>query len=278
MENRQDVLNRLIEKYGEEVSDVEICSKEYAIVTLKNGVYTILSLNTFECLSYYQKIAKHSEGIYLADLLEGGQVFLCLEQSNLIISERFKKLVKGFEKSSVVETYSNERKMMHKSPWSGFSWKDSLSSDSKESAHSTKYAILNLLNGKKAFVMEKGFLIPDIEFESVGNYCDKESNDIFRIVCVSGEKHYRVFRIKDFKLSEQFSSISRINPFYRDSSIGYVEVTLSNGKKSIMRIEDFEISPEFNKITCLSYQFVAVNDGESVMKLSDFSLARWEKK
>jgi len=279
MEKReQEILKTLDEKYGEKIYNVEICSERYAIIKLKRSIHAILNLKTFEYESYYYKIVKCSKEIYLADMLEGGKILLHIYKESLLKSKRFKKIIKIFEKNVIIETYSNTRMIVDISHWTYLIQTDSLNeNDIKESA-STKYAIWNLPNGKKAFIFKEGLISPNIEFEDICDYAGKRVNDIFKVVRISGEDSFRVFRIKDLKLSKKFKAIRHIGPIHGDSSDGYVEVKLPNGKKAIMRIEDFEISFEYEEMHCLSYKFVSINNGENVMRLSDFSLAQWEKK
>lgn len=257
----------------------------YTIVELKNGAYGIVKdgnleeiFTKFEKLSEIENIV---DNIYLLYLKNGLQKLVMIGyRGKVIISEVFKEIKKVFKKYILVELENGKRALIEIYRYSTslefIEWEKGMCAS--KHGRSTNHAILELPNGKYTILTKEGLNYNALDFESVHDYFDDETNDIFRRVIVAKGREVLV-RISDLRVSKSYYSVDLYSYGYGHYSKKYVKVHSKNSKyDAILRVSDFEVSKEYENLLGIDRDFAVFeeNGNRNILRLADFKEAKWE--
>lgn len=251
--------------------------ERYRIIKIDEEKYGMADLKSKECEITFRNISKISNSYYLLEFENGNQVLMMLWRGERkIFSELFKEVIHVFHSIVLVKDLEGERKLIkskeeaYKYPWFEMSaWFD----DEKNNI------FVRTLEDYGLILLKEGLIPVEKYFQRVRSVTDIEVNNTFRIVIFEDES-MAVIRIHDLEESEHFKKIEHIERYNSHPSKDYVEVTLNDDKKAVLRISDFKVSQNHDGIDYLSANYALVYDGEenNILRLSDFAEAQWPEK
>ena len=239
----------------------------YAIAKIDDGSYAVVNRVTHEAIVEFKDKTKVYDEVWVITLEDETKHLMRFSENGICFSEKFLRTVKRFSEYILVEKNKDKRKiislneisiMMDWSPEFGFN----------------DYVILKTPNHNYTILRKDDLEVPFVEFDLAKTY--KYKNHII----VRDGNYDSVIRVSDFRRTQSFCDVSPYIPYKEDWSCKeYVIVTHCNLRKSIMRLENYEISKSYNDIIPISSEFALgiSKNGQEVLRLSDFQIAKFDR-
>lgn len=251
--------------------------EQYEVAELGEKSFGIIKLCKVN-VAKFKSMSHIIDNVYLLDLENGNKCLLGSVNGEVVLSDEFTKIVKVLKEFVLIEKEDGTRAFidvhyaLDKGAFRTFEW---------YSHFGKKYEVFELPSGKKVVISSEDLKVSEGEYISI-NRCKghRNINDKFVICTLAENGKSTVIRISDLKESKQFKLIMMLFPEYEMIHTNYVRVFLENTNKSaLMRIDDFEISRQYDEIQLLSSDYARVKEGEveKIVKLDDFTVAKWEK-
>lgn len=246
-----------------------LANHAWKVAKKKDGTYLIFHKVTNNVEREFKEKTQIYDNTWLLTLNDNTQCIMYFDPDDVRMSDRFLRLIKTFVGCVLIEKLDGKRKILSKKDFSEeLDWVDS--------SLISSYQVVKVQGGGLTILRRHDLEVLDFEFDDY--YFNMH---ITNTIIVEKDGKDCLVRISDFKTSAFYDDIVPYNISTKPIRVvDHVIVTNNcNDGKTIMNVENFEMSDVFKSIKPISFEYASVTDfldKEQILRLSDFKKAKFD--